>query len=107
MEKSAKTMKTFWDSVKEMFINFFQSLGWAWWVEIVTQSPSCTYYFGPFLSIKEANAAKSGYIEDLEQEGAQGINVNVKRCKPADLTIAEDLGEMIERQNTPAFSGQM
>ena len=100
-------MKTIWDNVKELLINFFQNLGWAWWVEIVTQNPHCTYYFGPFLSSKEANAATIGYVEDLEQEGAMGIIVNVKRCKPDALTIADDLGERFDRQAKPVFSGQM
>jgi hypothetical protein len=99
-------MKTIWDSIKEFVINIFQSLGWAWWIEIVTQNPRCTYYFGPFLSSKEAKAAIKGYVEDLEMEGAQGIIVDVKRCRPANLTISEDLGERIDRPR-PAFSGQM
>lgn len=99
-------MKTIWDSIKEFVINIFQSLGWAWWIEIVTQNPRCTYYFGPFLSSKEAKEGIKGYVEDLEMEGAQGIIVDVKRCRPANLTIAEDLGERIERPR-PAFSGQM
>ncbi len=100
-------MKTFWDNVKEFLITIFDSLGWAWWVEIVTKTPRCTYYFGPFLSINEANAAKAGYVEDLEQEGAQGIIVDVKRCKPANLTISDELGERIDRKSAPVFSGQI
>lgn len=100
-------MKTFWNDVKENLTNFFHSLGWAWWVEIVTQNPRCTYYFGPFLSSKEADAAKAGYVEDLEQEGAQGIVVQIRRCKPNNLTISEDLGDRVEHQVKPVFSGQM
>ena len=101
-------MKSFWNDLKEVLTNLFQNLGWAWWVEIVTQTPRCTYYFGPFLSVKEANAAKAGYIEDLQQEGAQGIAVIVKRCKPTNLTVADDLGERIDRKRTrPVLSGQM
>lgn len=100
-------MKTFWNDIKENLTNFFHSLGWAWWVEIVTQNPRCTYYFGPFLSSKEADAAKAGYVEDLEQEGAQGIVVQIKRCKPNNLTISEDLGDRVEHQVKPVFSGQM
>jgi hypothetical protein len=100
-------MKTFWNNFKEVLTNLFHNLGWAWWVEIVTQNPRCTYYFGPFLSVKEANAAKAGYLEDLEQEGAQGIAVAVKRCKPKNLTVADDLGDMIQPKPTPIFSGQM
>ena len=94
----------FWDTVKEVLVNLFHSFGWAWWVQIVTQTPRCTYYFGPFLSVKEAKAATLGYIEDLEQEGAQGIAVDVKRCKPDALTISDDLGERIEPEKTPVFS---
>ena len=100
-------MKTFWDNIKEILINIFESFGWAWWVEIITKTPRCTYYFGPFLSIKEANAAKSGYVEDLEQEGAQGIIIDVKRCKPAILTISDELGERVDHKSAPAFSGQI
>ncbi len=97
-------MKNIWHDLKEILTNFFHGLGWAWWVEVVTQNPRCTYYFGPFLSVKEAKTAINGYLEDLEQEGATGINVQVKRCKPQALTIAEDLGEKRERYNQPAFN---
>lgn len=100
-------MQTIWNNLKESLINTCQSLGLAWWVEIVTQNPRCTYYFGPFLSSADAKVAVKGYVEDLEVEGAQGIVVNIKRCKPATLTIAEDLGERIDRKVKPAFSGQM
>jgi hypothetical protein len=100
-------MKTFWNDLKENLINLFHNIGWAWWVEIVTQNPRCTYYFGPFLNSKEAEATKAGYVEDLEQEGAQGIVVKIRRCKPDNLTVSEDLGERIEHQVKPVFSGQM
>lgn len=66
---------------------FSNRLGLAWWVEIKTESPDCTYYFGPFLNQTEAQSAVSGFIEDLEQEQAQGITSTVKRCKPQELTI--------------------
>ncbi|MEA5618148.1 DUF1816 domain-containing protein [Cronbergia sp. UHCC 0137] len=100
-------MKTIWQNLKERLISVSNGLGLAWWVEIVTQNPRCTYYFGPFLNANEAGLASIGYIEDLEIEGAQGIVVNIKRCKPYVLTIAEDLGERIDRKVKPAFSGQM
>jgi len=100
-------MKTIWTDLKETLINAINNLGLAWWVEIVTQNPRCTYYFGPFLNSADAKIALKGYIEDLELEGAQGIGVNIKRCKPGALTIAEDLGERIDRKVKPAFSGQI
>lgn len=94
--------------MKEFMLKIFQLLGLAFWVEIVTDNPSCTYYFGPFLNEKEASDAKDGYIEDLENEGAQGINVQIKRCKPSDLTIFDE--ESVEQAGlaqTRSFSGQM
>jgi hypothetical protein len=100
-------MHTIWNNLKESLTNTCHNLGLAWWVEIVTQNPRCTYYFGPFLSSADAKVAVKGYVEDLEVEGAQGIVVNIKRCKPATLTIAEDLGERIDRKVKPAFSGQI
>lgn len=62
----------------------------AWWAEITTNSPRCTYYFGPFQSYVEAKQAYPGYIEDLNSEGAQGIVVVIKRCQPELLTICEE-----------------
>ncbi|AFZ22850.1 protein of unknown function (DUF1816) [Cylindrospermum stagnale PCC 7417] len=100
-------MKTIWHTFKEGLINILNNFGRAWWVEILTQNPRCTYYFGPFLSSFDATWASKGYVEDLEIEGAQGIVVNVKQCKPNALTIAEDLGERIDRKVKPAFSGQV
>jgi hypothetical protein len=100
-------MKTIWHNLQEGLISIFNGLGLAWWVEVVTKTPNCTYYFGPFFSSEEANQSSKGYIEDLEIEGAQGIIVNIKRCKPSVLTIAEDLGEWIDRKVKPVFSGQI
>jgi uncharacterized protein YegJ (DUF2314 family) len=100
-------MKSVWYNFKELLTNVSDTVGLAWWVEIVTQNPKCTYYFGPFLNIKEAKIAEKGYVEDLEFEGAVLIGVDVKRCKPGNLTIVEDLGERIDRQIKPAFGGQV
>lgn len=92
--------------MKDVLLKVFSLLGLAFWVEIITDSPRCTYYFGPFLSDQEALAAKGGYIEDLESEGTQGIHVNIKRCKPTNLTIFDELGEQIDRETMPTLSGQ-
>ncbi|WP_035991123.1 DUF1816 domain-containing protein [Leptolyngbya sp. KIOST-1] len=78
-----------------------------WWVEIKTSQPTCTYYFGPFDSESEAYAAKGGYIEDLEQEGAQNIQVNVQLCsRPEQLTITSEWDAPLGEFPTPAFSGR-
>jgi hypothetical protein len=84
--------------MKEFLVRLLNFLGFAYWVEIVTDAPSCTYYFGPFISKKEAGVAKAGYIEDLQAEGAQKIQVNIKRCKPNILTVCD------ERVRVPVFS---
>ncbi|MGL5033496.1 MAG: DUF1816 domain-containing protein [Microcystaceae cyanobacterium] len=57
-----------------------------WWVEIYTDYPRCLYYFGPFDSQKEAEADQGGFIEDLYQEGAEGLAVQTKQCQPQVLT---------------------
>jgi len=92
--------------MKEFFINILDGLGLSWWAEIVTDAPRCTYYFGPFASEADAQAAKAGYIEDLEQEGAVGIRCTVKRCKPDRLTIYDDAMETIPTPSTAVLSGQ-
>ena len=58
-----------------------------WWVEIVSTKPTCIYYFGPFDHPQQAFVNQNGYIEDLVNEGAQGITVEIKWCKPKELTI--------------------
>ncbi|MGC9505422.1 DUF1816 domain-containing protein [Baaleninema sp.] len=92
--------------MKEFFVNLLQTVGLAWWVKIVTETPQCTYYFGPFLSQREAEAAKAGYIEDLEAEGAQGIGIEVLRCKPTELTVFDEEAEMTSPLSAPILSGQ-
>lgn len=79
----------------------------SWWLEIQTSQPSCTYYFGPFDSEGEAEALKGGYIEDLEQEGAQTIRYVLHHCaRPETLTIVDDVDGPLGGFSTPAFSGQ-
>lgn len=59
----------------------------GWWVEIHTQMPQCTYYFGPFMSHQEAQDHQDGYIADLAQEGAQYMRVSTQQGHPKELTI--------------------
>lgn len=72
------------------FANLYNRLGLAWWVEIKTKEPECTYYFGPFLTAAEAQSNMPGYIQDLEQEQAVDIEAMVRRCKPRNVTICPD-----------------
>jgi hypothetical protein len=66
-----------------------QEISADWWAKIMTTTPKCTYYFGPFETSEEVESAYPGYVEDLNSEGAKGIVIIVQRCKPAILTICE------------------
>jgi Domain of unknown function (DUF1816) len=93
--------------IGEIWTNTLDILGQAWWIEVSTAQPRCTYYFGPFADEKEAASAMQGYLEDLESESAQGIQSQVKRCKPERLTIDHDMGENSDREWTTALDGQV
>jgi Domain of unknown function (DUF1816) len=92
--------------IGEIWTNALDFVGRAWWVEISTAEPKCTYYFGPFANAEVANLAQAGYIEDLESERAQVVKVQVKRCKPNRLTIDDDMGELKDRELWTMLSGQ-
>lgn len=92
--------------MKEILIRIFNALGKAYWVKIETNKPSCTYYFGPFLNNKDAQLAQAGYLEDLNQEGAVNIRVDIKRCKPTELTILTEQEEGLDFKSVPLFSPQ-
>ncbi len=77
-------------NIKEFWLSLLHFVGLAWWVEVVTDRPNCTYYFGPFTSVTEAKNHLSGYVDDLESEAAEGIKVAIKRCKPTQITIDPD-----------------
>jgi hypothetical protein len=93
-------------TMQESLVSLVDFFGFAWWVEVRTDSPRCTYYFGPFLNRHEAEVEKPGYLEDLQFEGAQGIAVSIKRCKPGKLTIYDELAEP-SAKSLRSFSEQM
>lgn len=82
----------FLETTEEFFTSYLEKTGKAWWVEIVTKKPDCTYYFGPFASHREAQLSQLGYIEDLERERPQLIAIEIKQCQPKYLTIFDDEG---------------
>jgi len=92
--------------MKEFLISLLNFFGLAWWVEVKTSAPRCIYYFGPFLTQAEAATAKAGYVEDIENEEAEGVSVSIHRCKPITLTVAEDLGKLGDGGLWPVLSGQ-
>lgn len=76
--------------MEELILSILEFFGKAWWVEIKTESPKCTYYFGPFVRKREAEQAKPGYVEDLQGEEAVITSLEIKRCKPTVLTDYEE-----------------
>ena len=89
--------------MKRLVTEIVNCLELAYWAEIKTDYPSCVYYFGPFLTREEANSAQNGYLEDLEAEKAQGIAVTIKRCKPKQLTIFDEVNDGLEFKPVPIF----
>ena len=85
-------------TIEEFLTSYLDKIGMAWWVEIITKKPDCTYYFSPFVSHREAQLSQLGYIEDLERERPQLIAIEIKQCKPKELTIFKDEG--IEKTET-------
>jgi hypothetical protein len=88
--------------ISEIWNSGLYLFGRAWWVEVLTTQPKCTYYFGPFANVEEANLASVGYVEDLEGESAQGIQTQVKRCQPRQLTIDDEYDEKLR---SPLLTG--
>lgn len=83
-------INNFLENTGDFIASYLEKTGMAWWVEIVTKKPDCTYYFGPFASHREAQLSQLGYIEDLERERPQLIAIEIKQCQPKELTIFED-----------------
>lgn len=66
-----------------------EAIEFGWWIRIVTAKPICTYYFGPFESRWLAEYHKNGYVQDLKEEGAKLIDIDIEQCQPKELTILE------------------
>jgi len=81
---------TFLDNTEDFFTSLLKKLGMASWLEIITDNPQCIYYFGPFLSMEDAELAQAGYLADLEEEKAQIVSVEIKRCQPENLTVCKE-----------------
>jgi Domain of unknown function (DUF1816) len=90
-------LKNFWsiamnfsEKVESFLLLLLEPLGLAWWIEVSTDHPCCTYFFGPFATAKNAKLAQFGYLEDLAQEGSQINSVEVRQCHPRLLTSVGD-----------------
>ncbi|WP_413166715.1 DUF1816 domain-containing protein [Capilliphycus salinus ALCB114379] len=75
---------------EEYFTSYLERMGLACWIEVITQSPKCIYYFGPFASGSEAQRSVRGYLEDLQAENAKIVSLEIKRGIPRSLTIFEE-----------------
>ncbi|BAW97351.1 hypothetical protein NIES970_23020 [[Synechococcus] sp. NIES-970] len=74
-----------------VFYYLNQPYGRHWWLKITTAKPFCVYYFGPFVSEKNARAHLPGYQADLEQERAQITQIVLNQMMPpAQLTICPE-----------------
>ncbi|MBF2055894.1 MAG: DUF1816 domain-containing protein [Cyanobacterium sp. T60_A2020_053] len=80
--------------MKELLIGVLNFFGLAVWIKVTTDNPRCVYFFGPFLTMKGAREEENGYLEDLLGEGARGIKTEIKRFKPSELTIFDDLADV-------------
>lgn len=67
----------------------FNSPQAPYWIEIKTENPTCTYYFGHFDNPLSAKLMQQGYIKDLIEEDAVIVSVKLKQCEPDSLTVME------------------
>lgn len=75
---------------EEFFTDYLEKMGLACWVEIITASPDCIYYFGPFAGGYEAQQSLEGYLEDLHTENSKVVSLDIRRGIPRHLTILEE-----------------
>ena len=67
-------------SVKELVNDIF--------AKIETDQPSCTYWFGPFITKRSLKENMSSFIKDLSDEGSKNIKHSFVRCKKEEpLTV--------------------
>ena len=71
-----------------MIRNFGNKLGLAWWAKVDTETPSATYWYGPFLTKRSLNENLKNFLNDLSDEGSKNINHSIVRCKKEEpLTV--------------------
>ena len=68
--------------------NLGNKLGLAWWAKIVTEQPTATYWYGPFLTKRSLKENMPSFIKDLTDEGSINIKYSLVRCnKEEPLTV--------------------
>ncbi len=69
----------------------FELNEFGWWIIILVDKPMYVYYFGAFENYYEAKNSKREYVEDLKEEGAEIVGIQIKLCQPKKLTIPATL----------------
>jgi len=90
--------------MNNLLLKIAEILGLAYWIEIKTDIPKCTYYFGPFLTEGEARSNQAGYLEDLKGEGAVNIQLAIKKIRPEQITIFDEADETVNFKRIPVFN---
>ena len=73
---------------KKLIRNFGNKLGLAWWAKVETETPSATYWYGPFLTKRGLNKNLEKFLSDLSDEGSIDIKHYIVRCnKEEPLTV--------------------
>tara|TARA_B100001029_G_C14692272_1_gene250456 strand:+ start:11 stop:226 length:216 start_codon:yes stop_codon:yes gene_type:complete len=68
--------------------NFGNKLGLALWAKIDTETPTATYWYGPFLTKRSLNENLEQFLKDLSEEGSKNIKHSIVRCnKEEPLTV--------------------
>ena len=65
----------------------YKTQKFGWWVKILTNKPNYIYYFGVFDNYQEAESCKKGYIQDLEEEKAEIVDIEIEQCQPKQITV--------------------
>ena len=64
-----------------MIRNLGNKLGLAWWAKVETDTPSATYWYGPFITKRSLNKNLENFLNDLSEEGPENIKHSIMRCK--------------------------
>tara|TARA_Y200000002_G_scaffold255652_1_gene212106 strand:- start:817 stop:1065 length:249 start_codon:yes stop_codon:yes gene_type:complete len=73
---------------KILIRNFGNKLGLAWWAKVETETPSATYWYGPFLTKRSLSENLEIFLNDLSEEGSVDIKHSIIRGnKEEPLTV--------------------
>ena len=73
---------------KKLIRNLGNKLGLAWWAKVETETPTATYWYGPFLTKRNLNGNLDKFLNELSEEGTKDIKHTIMRCKREEpLTV--------------------